>query len=121
MKKLVAVALAALSSSLAFSDGKTLLQECSEIIQFAQTGFLDESSTGASFCMGMVNGMMAMNTIYRAQPGNSALFCPPLTPITNAEGARVVVNYLEANPQLLDKDPGSLMYFAFREAYPCEQ
>ncbi|MFA5677546.1 MAG: Rap1a/Tai family immunity protein [Pseudomonas sp.] len=121
MKRTVVALLSTLAAGLAAADGNTLLQECSEILHFAETGYLDETSTGAPFCMGMVNGMMAMNAIYRAQSGNAPLFCPPQTTITNAEGARIVVEYLKANPQQLDKDPGSLMYFAFRDAYPCAQ
>jgi len=121
MKKTVVALLSTFGAALAAADGNTLLQECSEILHFAETGYLDETSTGAPFCMGMVNGMMVMNAIYSAQSGNTPLFCPPETTITNAEGARIVVQYLEANPQQLDKDPGSLMYFAFRDAYPCPQ
>jgi hypothetical protein len=101
------------------SDGATLLEECSEIIQFAETGVLDDSSVGASFCMGMVNGMLGLNAIYSAQANQRALFCPPKTTVSNAEGARIVVNYLRANPNLLDKDAVSLMFFAFQDAYPC--
>src|SRR5690606_25679399 len=88
MKKTHNTLLFFLASSSALADGNTLLEECGEIIRFAETGYLDESSVGASFCMGMVNGMMAMNTIYRSQRDSKPLFCPPDSTITNAEGAR---------------------------------
>src|SRR5690606_34636055 len=79
------------------APGAILLEECSEIIQFAETGVLDDSSVGGSFCMGMVNGMLGLNAIYTAQSAQKALFCPPQSPISNAEGARIVVNYLHAH------------------------
>jgi len=119
MKKMLYSLLFVLFSPAVFAGGNTLLEECGEIIHFAETGRLDERSAGASFCMGMVNGMMVMNTIYRSQQPTKGLFCPPEGTVTNAEGARVVVNYLNANPQQLDTDAGSLMFFAFRDAYPC--
>lgn len=102
-----------------WSDGQTLLEECGELMHFAKTGNLDEHSVGASFCMGMVNGMMAMNSIYQAKQGSTALFCPPPTVITNAEGARIVTDYLHRHPEKLDLDASSLMFFAFQEAFPC--
>lgn len=113
---LLALAAASLSAT---ADGNRLLEECGEIVRFAETGYLDESSTGASFCMGMVNGMLALNTIYQSKLGSKALFCLPDTPVTNAEGARTVVNYLKSHPEQLGEDAGSLMYFAFNAAYPC--
>lgn len=112
------LALAALSQP-ALADGNKLLEECSQILKFAETGYLDEGNVGGSFCMGMVNGMMALNTIYRSQLGNKALFCPPNISVSNADGAKIVVNYLKAHPEQLGEDAGSLMFFAFNDAYPC--
>jgi hypothetical protein len=101
--------------------GKTLLEECEEVLTFAETG-PDQYSfhIGASYCMGMVNGMMALNAIYRSKADSAPLFCPPATPITNVQGARLVVDYLREHSAQLTLDASSLMYFAFARAYPCE-
>jgi Rap1a immunity proteins len=121
MKKLLAFCLTFLiwlpASSQA--DGRTLLKECGELLHFADTGTLDNTGTGASYCMGMVNGMMSLNAVYRSRPDATALFCPPAGKITNARGARLVVEYLQRNQDQLQLDAGSLMLFAFREAFPC--
>lgn len=103
----------------ALSDGYSLHKECNQILQFAETGYLDENSVGGSFCMGMVNGMLALNSIYQSRLGKKALFCPPAATITNAEGAKLVVNYLDKHPEQMTSDTGSLMFFAFMDAYPC--
>lgn len=104
--------------------GTALLAECNEVLTFAQgaaeSQLQSNNQIGASYCMGMVNGMMALNAIYQARGEGSALFCPPGTPVTNIQGARLVVDYLETHPDQLEWDAGSLMYFAFVRAYPCE-
>lgn len=105
-------------------SGSALLDECQQVLNFVRTPAIDSHQrdgnlTGASYCMGMINGMMALNAIYQAKPGASVLFCPPTSPVTNIHGARLVVDYLEQHPEQQEWDAGSLMYFAFAEAYPC--
>ena len=105
-------------------SGSVLLDECQQVLDFVRTTALDSQQrdsnlTGASYCMGMINGMMALNAIYQAKSGASALFCPPTSPVTNIQGARLVVDYLEQHPEQQKWDAASLMYFAFAEAYPC--
>lgn len=99
--------------------GHQLLNECLEIIDFSQTGQLSPSSSGGSYCLGMVNGMLALNTIYQSALGERALFCLPETSITNIAAAKLVVDYLESYPEQLHLDAGSLMFYAFLATYPC--
>jgi hypothetical protein len=104
----------------AHADGARLLEECGELMTFAETGVLKEESAGASYCLGMVSGMIGLNAIYQARKDIPApLFCTPRQPVTNAEGARIIVRYLEAHPEQLAQDDISLAYFAFAEAFPC--
>jgi hypothetical protein len=120
MNKLLSclICLLLLSPAMSHADGGVLLRECSELFDSSDEGLLDTSRVGASYCMGMVNGMMALNAVYRSQPGSNALFCPERT-VTTGEGAKVVINYLNRHPEELTLDAPSLMLFALREAYPC--
>lgn len=106
-------------TTVAAYTGHQLLNECSEIIDFSQTGQLSPSSSGGSYCLGMVNGMLALNTLYQSTLGERALFCLPETPITNIAAVKLVVNYLKSYPKQLDLDAGSLMFYAFLATYPC--
>ncbi|MEA3300983.1 MAG: Rap1a/Tai family immunity protein [Pseudomonadota bacterium] len=102
------------------ANGHTLLAECGDVVSFVETGVSNDFSVGGSYCLGMVNGMLNLNTIYQAEPGRQPLFCVPREPvITNAEAARVVVDYLKAHPDQLNLDQASLMFFAFEKAWPC--
>lgn len=104
---------------IAEGGGDTLRAECSEFMDFSRSGQLEAESAGASYCLGLVNGVMGTNAIYRARAPESALFCPPDEAITNAQAAGKVVDYLEAHPEERDLDAISLVVFAFRAAYPC--
>ncbi|MFA5494067.1 MAG: Rap1a/Tai family immunity protein [Porticoccaceae bacterium] len=121
-------ALCALASPLAADDsrpaaganGHVLLAECGEIVDFLDTGINSATSIGGSYCLGMVNGMLNLNYIYQARRPAEPLFCLPReVTVTNAEAARVVVDYLKQHPEQLDLDQASLMFFAFRKTYPC--
>jgi len=102
------------------ADGHTLLAECGEVISFLEAGIDSATGMGASYCLGMVSGMLSLNTIYQAQQQRQLLFCPPRSRvITNAEAARTVVEYLKAHPERLNLDHPSLMFFAFEDAWPC--
>jgi len=102
------------------ADGHTLLEECGEIVAFLETGEHKDTRVGGSYCLGMVNGMLNLNTLYQSQQLSRPLFCLPRDrTITNAEAAFTVVRYLRANPDLLDLDQASLMFFAFEQAWPC--
>ena len=102
------------------ADGHTLLAECGEIVSFLETGIHNDTRVGGSYCLGMINGMLSLNTIHQAQQQPRPLFCPPRDrAITNAEAIHLVVAYLRANPHRLDQDQASLMFFAFEQAWPC--
>lgn len=111
--------LSALMMPAVHAQGRQLLEECSQVLGFANSGVFDDAGPGASYCLGMVKGMLTMNTIYQKSNSGTALFCLPATTVTNAEGARIVVDYLNSHPDQLDLDSGSLMFFAFRDAFPC--
>ncbi len=102
------------------ADGHALLAECGEIVAFLENGARGDVGVGGSYCLGMVNGMLNLNTIHQSQPQARPLFCLPRDrTVTNAEAARIVVNYLQAHPGKLEEDQSSLMFFAFQQAWPC--
>lgn len=119
MRKLWLIPLLWPLACIAGNDGTTLLAECGEFVEFSRSGHLPTESAGASYCLGLVNGVMGTNAIYRARTSENALFCPPDEPVTNAQAAREVVDYLKAHPKERDLDAVSLVVFAFRAAYPC--
>ncbi len=116
---LASLLIGGLSAAATASDGETLLAECSEFVDFTRTGRLPADSAGASYCLGLVNGVMGTNTIYRARDRQPALFCPPDERITNARAAKLVVDYLRSHPRARHQDPVSVVVFAFRAAFPC--
>ena len=72
-------------------------------------------------CLGYLDGMMDTNSIIQSMAkGQIALFCAPTEGISLEQAARIVVEYLKANPNNLHM-PGRLQaMIALRTAFPCK-
>jgi hypothetical protein len=68
-------------------------------------------------CVGAISTQMF--NAYAARPDTTGS-CPPET-VTVEQGVRVVVAYLEANPQRLHESFNWLVVHALRQAWPCKK
>ena len=69
----------------------------------------------AHFCSGVVHGLVAVGPLLPA----NLQFCPPQAS-TPSQLARVVVEYIEAEPQRMHEDFRQLTLEAFHDAWPCK-
>ena len=69
----------------------------------------------AHFCSGVVHGLMAVGPLLPA----GLKFCPPEAS-SPSQLARVVVKYVEAQPQRMQGDFRQLTLEAFHDAWPCK-
>lgn len=69
----------------------------------------------AHFCSGVVHGLVAVGPLLPA----GLQFCPPEAS-SPSELARVVVKYVEAQPQRMHEDFRQLTLEAFHNAWPCK-
>ena len=60
------------------------------------------------------------NTWFYQQMGSKTVFCPPETNISNGQAVRILIRYLEQNPEILHKLAFLLANGAFMEAFPCQ-
>ncbi|WP_095148049.1 Rap1a/Tai family immunity protein [Pseudomonas sp. Irchel s3a18] len=118
-----AVALAGtLASGQVMADGNQLLRSCKAMLAAADNPRI---STGVSElelgqCIGLTEG--ARNTMLVLNPSLSPDMqtCFPETGTQNGQGIRIVIQYLEAHPQLLNEDASLLAVLAYKTAYPCK-
>jgi hypothetical protein len=68
-----------------------------------------------SFCSGVVHGLVAVGPLLPAR----LQFCPPQAS-TPSQLARVVVQYVEAQPERMHEDFRQLTLEAFHNAWPCK-
>ena len=78
-------------------------------------------SFGASFCLGWVNGLMGMHKAFRGVNTNNAinmLYCPQ-EELKIGQAIKILVKYLEDNPDMIHLKPTSIYINAMKEAFPC--
>ena len=75
--------------------------------------FIAENPRGsfdAGVCAGLLDGILYWRSLHG--------ICPP-PGVTNGQGVRVVVAYMDRNPALLDEAFSDLAVHALRRAWPC--
>ena len=125
MKKFILLLLlfAAPSVNAAVNDGNALLKNCKAAIKI-----LDGEAIPATYpiglCMGEVRGVVDAGALInlRAEKGGydkHKFYCVPKA-VTTSQVIRVVVNYLEANPDDLHQKDTALIALALNYVFPCE-
>ena len=70
-------------------------------------------------CMGYVQGILdGVQLIFGLQP-ESKFFCPPESGISNDQGLRIVIKWLENNPEKLHESARMAVLIAYAQAFPC--
>lgn len=105
-------------------DGNQLLSDCKMMLRIADGETLSKETLGnihrAASCVGRMQGITTTSTMYEASGRmKERLICLPPEGINNGQAGRVVVKYLESNPEKLHKNGTILAFFAIAEAFPC--
>ena len=106
------------------NDGTALLRQCRAylwLLEQSQAGRHYQAEVSdfydASYCHGLIMGILIMNTAYRVEsPHTVPLCCPPELP---EPVARVIVRHLETHPDTLHYPGTFLAVHALRNAFPC--
>lgn len=101
-----------------FADGNQLLKDCTAIINLVENNIIPESEMRCGHCAGYIQGISAMNALYKAydQP---TFFCMP-DEVNNGQKIKVVIKYLNDHPEKLHEHEAGLVLLAFMEAFPCK-
>jgi len=106
-------------------DGMKLLKRCSDAIE-ATIDSTAEQFMNTAYCKALIRGVRDTNSVYMAffprndgdVPAYKIAFCSPLE-ATIGQLARVVVKFLDANPEKLHHRDSLLVIQALHHAYPC--
>ncbi|MDH4554790.1 hypothetical protein E8F11_06300 [Pseudomonas sp. BN417] len=102
-------------------NGSELLTQCKSAIKVDDKIADQRDQTDGLFCIGKLQGIMQSTFINADYLPKERRFCPPKTGFSNIQAARVVVKYLEENPQSLHIHETALAIHALVLAYPCEK
>jgi hypothetical protein len=98
-----------------------LVNQCRVTVQFNE----DEASVPESkyldsmFCLGFMEGLMGANLGVRIRTPQAALFCLPDEGIKTWLGAKAVVEFADAHPELLGVVETEFAIRAMAAKYPC--
>lgn len=101
------------------ADGNSLLSDCKVALDLLDGKSTNGSSVAAGLCMGIIQGMRHMNSLYESKLSKEdTYFCVP-EKAQLGQLTRVVVKYLEDNPSELHNHEAFLIAFAFSASYSC--
>ncbi len=108
--------------------GNYLLRACKEMLREGPPDSAEEmlqSIAAGSHCAGYLMGMADMNSLYQGSltsvlGPDRGLFCMPTSGIETDQTMRIVVKYLEANPEELHFSKRLLVVKALSKAFPCK-
>jgi hypothetical protein len=99
-------------------DGNELITQCAAGVKAADGGKLNDYDD-ASFCLGLTQGVrQAMRLLNEELPPQYQTCFP--NGITNGQGMRIVLKYLQDHPDRLQERNADLVYLAYKTAYPCK-
>lgn len=102
------------------ADGNWLLEHCSAalLIDSGQTPDDASAVTKAVGCVGFIRGIRDTATIYQSMSKDNMLVCIPDETRTD-QLTKVIVKFLQDNPQHLNRNEAILALRALKDAYPC--
>lgn len=116
-----AVALAGgLISGETMADGNSLLAGCTEALRVIDTKAESGDMLPIGVCMGQIEGTRKTMMMYNTLLPEAAQTCFPPYGFPNTQAIRIVVKFLQDNPEMLNQDDVSLTMTSFRRAYPCK-
>ncbi|MCJ1886089.1 hypothetical protein LNN38_14640 [Pseudomonas sp. LA21] len=98
-------------------DGNHLLSVCHDYVAAMDGKGKLNSPFDRGYCAGMIHGTLDM----AASTSDSTFrVCLPPSSVTTSQATRVVVKYLESNPEQLHLRDTELVIMAFQNAFPCK-
>jgi len=114
----LSISLSLLSSNLIASDGNLLLKVCQNALHYIDTNEM-RSAMDFGFCMGLIQGVKNTMSYVSFSLSENEKICFP-DGLTNVQAARIVVKFLNDNPEILHEEQTFLTLIAFDKAYGCD-
>ena len=98
-------------------DGNELITQCTDTLKAVEGGKVD-NYFGVGYCLGVTQGVRQTLAIQNEGLPAVDRTCIP-EGMTNGQGVRIVLKFLQDHPADLQKPAVFLVYRAYRAAYPC--
>ena len=107
-------------------SGHDLLIDCRNLVETEAIETVEkEKLLGMGYCIGLIDGLITFNYVYEAvleQEGDAEIvqMCLPAR-LSTRQSAKVIVKYLEDNPDRMDESGQALAAQALVDAFPCDK
>jgi hypothetical protein len=119
--KAAAVALVmALGAGQVMADGNILLKRCHSAIKYSDSEGREGDSYSTGYCAGVVTAAISLTSVANDAYPQKTQICLPKAGTATLQIIRISVKYMEANPEQLHFDEGSLVLLALQKAFPCK-
>ena len=98
--------------------GNELIKACADAVK-TMDGGNSNSEFGIGYCLGLTKGVRQALIIVDEDVPQLGKICFP-DEISNGQGMRIVLKYLQDNPDKLQQIDSVLAYAAYRAAYRCK-
>jgi hypothetical protein len=95
------------------------LKYCQESIKVYEGKSVDIST--ANSCIGFVEGALGMHEAFKFLGQGNPFYCIPEHSISSFDIIPIWVEYLENNPQILDKSPLITFILSMSKTFPCTE
>lgn len=112
------IALGVSTQAMAVTDGNSLIVDCTDTVR-ALNGQRPNSAVAPASCLGLVSGVMDTLTIVNDSLPREERICFPPQGIQYGQGVRIVLQYLNTHPAVLQEGGVLLAVVALRDAFPC--
>ena len=99
-----------------FERAEDLLWNCDADPQSDELAILKQT-----LCMGYISGMIDSAQVIFALKPESKMFCSPAEGMSGDQKRRIVVKYIQQNPEQMHKTARASVLASFIEAFPCPQ
>jgi hypothetical protein len=110
-------------SSTSDADGNELISWCNTYVDMLgnnNRSFTNTEYIQAGMCHGIAQGIRDMNTIHSAlKKTEKEFFCIPEN-VQTGQLVKVIIKHLNDNPAKLHDRDSSLIFFAYKNSFPCK-
>lgn len=120
LKIAVAVTLVTFANLGTAADSNHLLDSCRQLERYMNDNKATTEHYKATYCLGLVEGARTAMLLLESQDDRKPSACIPMS-VSNAQVVRVVLKYLDANPENLHHDATASVLLSLISAYPCTE
>lgn len=105
------------------SAAEDLYRNCKEALKVSESSTIPPGTNmlRVGLCLGLIEGVK--NTIAVLQtglPAGKAQVCWKESGMSNIQGAKIIIKYLDDHPNQLSENQTAVTMYAFKEAFPCK-